>query len=107
MTTQTAVGKEMATKLQQFDTALERHGLTIDYLTERLKVIVDNPKSYNTSLSAIALLLKQQQILVERSEVTVTDGLTSAHDALKAKRASRDTEDGDLSDAIDKAIEGR
>ena len=104
MTTQSAVAKSMHDKLKQFDDALIANGITLEYLAQRLKTIVGNAKSYGVALSAISMLLKQQQILVERSEVTVTDGLTEAHEALKAKRATRDGEP-DTALAIDNAID--
>ena len=97
-----AVAKSMQDKLTQFETALNSNGLTLDYLAQRLKTIVSDPKSLNTALSAITMLLKQQQVLVDRTEVSVTDGLTEAHDALLAQRASREVEEAsELESAID------
>ncbi len=102
MTTQTAVAQEMASKLEQFDSALANNGLTIDYLTKQLYAIISGSKSDQAKLSAITMVLKQQAILVDRSEVTVTDGLTEAHDALVAQRASREREEAAvLEEAMD------
>lgn len=102
MNTQSIVAKSMQERLDKFETALTANGLTLEYLAQRLKTIIENSSSYNTALSAITMLLKQQQVLVDRSEVTVTDGLSDAHDALVAQRASRESKEvAELSDVID------
>ena len=103
MTTQSAVAQEMASKMQQFDAALADNGLTIDYLTKQLYSIISGSKSDQAKLSAITMLLRQQAILIDRQEVTVTDDLMKANEALDARIASRiavNKEEADKDDTV-------
>ena len=100
MTKTNAIATEMASKKQQFEDALVANGLTIGFLVEQIRDIIVSSKAGHVKLSAITMLLHQANILQDKTELTIVDGLSEAHDALVARRNEREC--ASLASVIDK-----